>query len=327
MRRQQRLTALFAAMGMLILILDSKTVLSGMQSGINLCIRTVIPALFPFFLLSILLTSSLSGTNLPLLTPLANLLRIPKGSESILISGFLGGYPVGAQAVSAAYTSGYLSRSAAERMLSFCSNAGPAFLFGMVGHIFSDSTAALWLWIIHIIGAILVALFQPVADNSEKAPIPASPITVTDAMQRSIKVMATVCSWVILFRVLLSFLSRWFLWVLPGTVQVIITGLLELSNGCCELARIATPELRFVICSGMLAWGGLCVTMQTASVLQGLSLLSYLKGKILQALLSLLLSAAFVLKIWVPVIAFLLFLCGILRKIQNSSGNPAAAGV
>lgn len=99
--------------------------------------------------------------------------------------------------------------------------------------------------------------------------------------------MATVCGWVVLFRVLLAFLKRWIFWILPAAVQVAVTGILELSNGCCELLAVTDVSARFCICSGILAFGGLCVTMQTVSVTAGLSLKPYFWGKLLQTLFSL----------------------------------------
>ena len=112
--------------------------------------------------------------------------------------------------------------------------------------------------------------------------------------------MATVCGWVVLFRVLLAFLKRWFFWILPAAVQVAVTGILELSNGCCELLAVTDVSDRFCICSGILAFGGLCVTMQTVSVTAGLSLKPYFWGKLLQTLFSLALAALIAYGIWLP---------------------------
>ena len=148
-------------MGMLILILDGKTALAGGAEGIELCLKTVIPSLFPFFVLSILLTSSLSGVTLPVLRPLGRLCGMPEGTEALLISGFLGGYPVGAQSVAAVYRSGQLPRREAERLLAFCSNAGPAFLFGMASSLFPRQWMAWALWGIHIAGAVFAAVLLP----------------------------------------------------------------------------------------------------------------------------------------------------------------------
>ena len=234
MRRTHLLTGSFASFGILILILDGKTALEGAQTGIDLCIRTVIPSLFPFFLLSIMLTSALSGASLPFLRPVGKVFGIPKGAESILLTGFLGGYPTGAHSIASAYHAKNLTREDADRMLSFCSNAGPAFLFGMVSQMFPDRSAAFVLWGIHIASALLVSLLNAPSSCSA-APMPRNEITISKALHSSILIMATVCGWVVLFRVLLAFLERWFLWMLPITLQVALCGFLELSNGCCSL--------------------------------------------------------------------------------------------
>ena len=327
MNKKQALTGTGASIGLLILILDGRTALSGAQAGVDLCIKTVIPSLFPFFLLSIWMTGSFRGSSLSVFVPMRKLLHIPAGAESILLSGFLGGYPAGAQSVGAAYSSGLLSRNAADRMMAFCNNAGPACIFGMVSSVFPNRNAAWELWVIHIGSAVLTAQFLPAVSSENTSGIRAKPVTLSESMHSAIRVMSSVCVWVVVFRVVLSFLERWLLWLLPVTAQVVIAGLLELSNGCCELPKIADCDLRFVVCSGMLAWGGLCVSLQTQSVSSGLSMKNYLKGKLIQTLFSLLLSASVVLHIWLPVLALLLFLSGILRKTQNRGRNPAAVGV
>lgn len=160
-RRADTLTGIAAATGIALLILDSKTALAGAQSGVELCIRTVIPSLFPFFLFSILLTTSLIGRRIPILRPVCRLCRIPGGAESILIAGFLGGYPVGAQCVSQAYRAGQLSHRDARRMLGFCNNCGPAFLFGMAAALFREWWAPWSLWGIHIFSALCVGVLIP----------------------------------------------------------------------------------------------------------------------------------------------------------------------
>ena len=326
MKKGKFLTGTLAFVGILILILESKTALEGAKEGIALCIQVVIPSLFPFFLLSILLTSSLMGTDLPLLRPLGKLFSLPVGGESILIPSFLGGYPVGAQTVSDAYQSGRLGKEEAQRLLAFCSNAGPAFLFGMVGPLFSDSRTAWLLWGVHILSALLVStVFSSDGDSVSLPDIVA--VSLSSAMRSSVLTMSQVCGWVVLFRVILAFLDRWFLWLLPTEVRTTVAGLLELSNGCCALAAVEDPSVRFVICSAILAFGGLCVTMQTLSVTKGLSMKYYYTGKFLQTVFSVILSVAFVKKIWVIFPVMLLFFWLLRQKIRKNSSNPFLIGV
>jgi len=325
--KQHLFTGSFASLGIVCLILDGKTALLGAQTGIDLCIRTVIPSLFPFFLLSVLLTNTLSGSTFPILKPIGRILQIPEGCESILLIGLLGGYPTGAQSISSAYHAGQLNKEYADRMLSFCNNAGPAFLFGMIAPMFSSRITSVILWGIHIASALYVGM---IVRGHNPAPVKFQPeknTSISSAMRTSITAMATVCGWVILFRIVLSFLEHWFLWMLPTPVQVLMGGILELSNGCCDLGKIQNPELRFVLCSGMLAWGGLCVVMQTHSVTDGLSIGFYLRGKLLQTFFSLILSIAVVLEICFPVVTLMLIFALLIKKQKNSGGNPASIGV
>lgn len=281
---------IFSAAGILLLILDAKTALQGAAEGITLCLYTVVPSQLPFFVLSMLLTGSLMGSQIPLLRPLGTILGIPKGCESLLITGILGGYPTGAQAVAQNWQSGYLDADNASRMTVICNLAGPAFLFGIVGNQFSTGSVAWMLWIIHILSAFITAALLPKTIQQFASVRRATPISVTEAVSRSVRVMATVCGWIVLFRVILAFLSRWFLWMLPVSLRVLAFGLLELANGCCALHQIPHEGLRFVLASAMLSFGGLCVSMQTASVTSGLDFRGYIPGKLLQTVISVILA-------------------------------------
>lgn len=324
MKHKQVLTGIAASLGMLILILDGKTALEGARDGIELCMRTVIPSLFPFFILSIMLTSAFTGTDLLFLRPIGRLCGVPQGAESLLISGFLGGYPVGAQCVCAAFNAGQIQKRDAERMLAFCNNAGPAFLFGMVASMFPSRRFAWALWGIHIVSALGVSLVLSVGDSSDAKMSCTSKKSLPSALNAAIRVMAAVCGWVVLFRVILAFLDQWVFWALTPEIRILLTGLLELSNGCCELGSVADPSVRFPICSVMLAFGGLCVTLQTVSVTRGLSLRSYFRGKLLQTALSLLICLGVVCHIWLPALLALIFLLG---KMQKRSSIRAAVRV
>lgn len=335
-RKQQIGTLVFAAIGMGLMIIDTKTALSGAKEGILLCIGTIIPSLFPFFVLSNLLTSAVFGLKSAWLRPIGRLFGIPAGSEALLIVGLLGGYPVGAQSVTQAYRAGHLKKDDARRMLGFCSNAGPAFIFGMASSLFESPYIPWILWAVHILSALFVSFILPGRnDGGEVSPVKAASLTLPQALSKAITVMAAVCGWIILFRVLIAFLQRWFLWLLPETAQIALIGLLELSNGCCELINIPGEGLRFLLCAAFLSFGGLCIAMQTASVTEELGM--YLPGKLLQGLISILLAAALqpilfsgggeaTLRPWVLGI----FACGILgiaAFLKINSRNPAAAGV
>lgn len=326
---------------MLVLILDAKTALGGASEAVWLCLTTIIPSLFPFFVVSIFLTGLLNGRKIPFLRSLGKFLYLPENAESLLLIGFLGGYPVGAQCVAQAYTDGSLSRKDAERMLAFCSNAGPAFLFGIGVGILRDARLCWLIWGIHMLSALIVGRMTPIADAYGQIHIPPNPVSVTDAVNKSTRVLVSVCGWVILFRTILAFLSRWFLWMLPTELTVLVCGLLELVNGCASLVNLSSTGIRFQIFSAILGFGGLCVALQTFSVIStsGLSGSKYFPGKITQAAISYILCTMALPLLpkqmrWEPNYLFLTFACFICLgyricciKKQKQSGILSAAGV
>ena len=211
MKTHNRYIAIICAAGMLLLILDSQTALNGAAEGISLCINSLIPSLFPFFVLSILLTGALAGQAIRCLKPIGKLCKLPAGSESIFAVCMLGGYPVGAQSISLLFQQGQLTHTQAERMLGFCNNAGPSFIFGVLGSMFSSKITPWLLWSIHILSALIVGALLPVSENECRISPRIKQIDFTEALSRAVKLQALVCGWVIFMRVILAFMERWVL--------------------------------------------------------------------------------------------------------------------
>lgn len=258
------------ALGMLVLILDGKTAMDGAAKGVQLCIQTLIPSLFPFFLLSGMLTSSLSGGGL-------------------LLTGILGGYPVGAGNAASAYRAGQLCRADARRMVVLCNCPGPSFLFGVIAPALGSSARGMIVWLCCLVSVFALRLVFPKAQPASSC---APPVKLQQALFDAIRAMAGVCGWVILFRVILSILDRWVLWLLPDWGRIAVYGILELSNGCLALKSV-NPELGTVLAAGFAAFGGLCVMLQTASVAEGIFTHLYFPGKIFQCAVSMLAASFF----------------------------------
>lgn len=316
-----------ACTGILALILDSRTALTGAQSGIDLIIRTVIPSLFPFFFLSVLLTESGEIGSFSAMRPLYAMFRIPPEYGYLLIPAFLGGYPAGAQSVGMAWKRRLLTKETAERLLGYCCNAGPSFFFGILAVYFPEWWMCWSLWGLHILGAIAAAWVIPSGQFPCASKQSSSPEkSVPEVLLTALGIMANVSGWLLLFRVLIAFLERWFFWRFPISVRVFLSGFLELANGCSILDLILDIRLRFVLCSVMMSMGGLCVFLQTKSVSEGLSLQWYVLGKFIQASVSGLTAAACLYKSVVP-LYLLLFLLPFLAKQKKRGSIRAVADV
>ena len=279
---------------MMVLIFDGKTAAGGMREGINICMQTLIPSLFPFLVLSGVLTSALTGQTILPLHPINKICRMTPGCESLFAVGILGGYPVGAVTVANAYRSGFLTKSEANRYTIICNNAGPSFLFGVISHVFADISWTVCLWLIQITAAILTG-FTLDGNNGKRIVIEPDHLTLSDAVNKALRNMAGICAWVVLFRMFLAFADRWMFDKFPRTMQVFLSGLLELSNGCLRLEWIADPVCRFHSATALLSIGGFSILMQTKAVFPQLNIRYYICGKLIHLLYSLLLSSTAIL--------------------------------
>ena len=281
---------IFVTMGLFVLIMDSKTAIAGAAEGVQLCIHTLIPSLFPFFIISGYFCKVYSQIKLPFLTPIMHTCGIPQGAESMLVLGLLGGYPVGAKTIADAFSSGQIDSKSAKRMLGFCNNAGPSFVFGVIGGMFEKPLIPWLLFIIQILSSLITGCILPDKSCTKITRMNNQSASFSKCFEGSIRSTASVCGWVILFRVFIKILQRWILWLFPEGLQVIAMGVLELSNGCIGLQGIEDEGLRFVLSSAFLSFGGICVYLQTKSVTATLGTGCYLTGKFIQTLLSVILS-------------------------------------
>ena len=143
------------------------------------------------------------------------------------------------------------------------------------------------IWGIQILSALFVGILLRrkslrCAENNKSS----SNLTIPGAMEKGLKSISSVCGWVILFRVVISILEHRFLVTPDGLWRILLNGILELSNGCTQLDMIQLPGTRFIVANLLLAFGGICVTMQTASVAGELGLGLYIPCKALQSLFS-----------------------------------------
>ena len=282
--------AAFIAASIFFLIINTKDSLVFATDALQLCTASLIPSIFPFMFLAMLLNSFLTGYRFRFLNFVRKICRIPEGAEILFLLGLLGGYPIGAQMISNTYQSGKLKKEDAQRMLGFCNNAGPSFIFGVVGPLFDSWIIPALLWLIQILSAIITGVLLT-GSCSEKITISnQAHISITDTLEKSVKNMGLICGWVLLFRIVVGFIDVHLLSFVPKSIAVIVAGMLELTNGCFALYGIENSGVRFILSSFFLSMGGLCVALQTASAAKSLNMRKYTIGKCIQGFISLILA-------------------------------------
>ena len=297
MRMRWRAAACLALGGVLVLFLaEAGFVRAAAAEALSLCARSVIPALFPFLVVSSLLLSLGLGELLsPMLAGLMEpLFRVDGVGSSALLLGLVGGYPIGAKTAADLYRGGRLSRPEAERLLAFCNNSNPVFLISVLGvGVFGSVRAGVWLWLIHLLSALLTGLlfrnhggpaWRQAGGTAAFQAVSLSAAFVA-AVRESLSGMLSVCAFVTFFYVLARPLAS-----LGGWLGPVLVGLTELFS----LTPLLRPDhFGFILASAMAGWGGLSVLCQTAAVLEGsgLRLQSCAAGKAVQGLLAGLLAA------------------------------------
>ena len=288
---------------------------AAMKDGLALCGNVILPSLFPFFVLSSLvvelgLSRYLGRLFQPVMAPL---FRVNGACAAALALGFVGGYPVGARTAISLYQNGQCSRTEAERLLAFCNNCGPAFILGVVGAgVFGSGAAGLLLYLGHLAASLLVGILfrfyksregpksgRAVQAQFQTASFPAAfTKSVTGALQSTLN----ICAFVLFFTVVIRALTL--SGALDGAAEGIaalfsplgmdrewarrlLTGALEMSSGVSSLTG-GTLSGRLSMAAFMLGWAGLSVHCQVLAFLgdSGLSLRTYVTGKLLHGALS-----------------------------------------
>ena len=272
---------------MALLLLCSADAAQAVRDALALCVQSVIPALFPFFVVSSLFIDL--GCAAVLGRSLAPIMRrlfgVSGAGGTAFLLGIIGGYPVGGRTAGELYRSGQCEREECERLLAFCNNAGPSFILGIAGlGCFGSVRVGAWLYLIHVGAAVMVGLlFRSTSrqmGRPKKTETPRWADALIEAVRGGAMSMVNICAFVVFFLVILRLFSRF-----TGIQHGAILGIVEMTNG---ILRLANDRRGFIWAAGLLGWGGLSVHCQTAAVLSGsgLSLKRYFIGKALQAAIS-----------------------------------------
>ena len=265
--------------------------LSSARDGVYLCLYTLIPTLFPFFVISRLLISYITPSN-RIGNLFSRLFGVSPSLLSAYIIGLISGFPAGGAAVAQVYENGFCSREEAERALGFCNNTGPAFAVGAVGAMLGNVKFAAVIYFLQIPASVVAAkLLPPVEVSGKKSVKKTRKISFADAVKGSILPMATVCAFVIFFSPILAFIRS--LLETVGAVpdiSAVILALTELSGGIRYACTFLPLTGAFILCAFACGWSGLSVILQLRTLTgeSGLRIKYCVIGKFIQGCVCLL---------------------------------------
>lgn len=310
------------------LIVYPKTAVSSASKGIQLWLNIVFPSLFPFFVASQLLSKS-GFINIfgiifePIMRPLFN---VPGCGSFAFAMGIVSGYPVGASITADLRKQEKLTRTEAERLLTFTNNSGPLFIMGAVAvGMFNLPNVGYLLYISHIAACITVGLIfkyykkQKVKVQLSKTKMShriklefqrmrnsdVNPWTLFgECIKSSVFTILTIGGFIIFFSVLINilitsgligracdlapdFLSK--LGLESKSIEGLLCGLFEITTGA-NLINLSQADLKIKLCcaSLIIGWAGFSVHTQVMSIVStsDIRVKPYILGKALQGVIS-----------------------------------------
>ena len=264
------------------------------RDGLSLCGRTILPSLFPFMVITQLLTRSgvaeRAGRTLAFL--LCPLFGIKKELCGAFLTGLAGGFPNGAVSAAYLYQSGKCDKASAERTVALCNNCSPSFLLSVAGAYALGSVKGglilcLALLCTVFLNSVVLRLCYPLAKRPTYAAFTDGQKEnrgniLCDSVKSACENMLVVCGYVVIFYTLSGALCE-VLCVNAG-VQTVIRGFCEVS-GAVLSCKSADFPVNFMLCAAAVGFSGLSVMCQVADVCAkcGLSVRPFLFSRLIGA--------------------------------------------
>lgn len=323
-------TAVFFIVGFMLLKFPEATG-DGVIKGIELCLYTLVPSMFPFmFLVSLAFECGIiekSGAFLGCVT--RRLFGLPGVCGTVIFLSMIGGLPIGAKMVEELYKKGYITERQGQRMMFFCINPGPSFVVISVGYyMIGSKTIGILLYASVVISSIIIGILSSLVWNDPITVKKYSPSSITvnfrealvNSVSESLRKMLNICGWVVLFSCFMELID---LFPVGESTKHFFYAITEITNGCSFIAK----KYPLPLLAGIIGFSGICAHMQIMPTVVRLRLpLKYfLSARILNAGLSVLtfmiLSDAF--KISVKTIAF----GNIPQKTARELSLPVCIGI
>lgn len=245
-------------------------------TGLTLWFQKMIPALFPFMILSGImvrmnLTDYFSIVLSPLLKPL---FRVSGNGAYCIIMGFLCGFPMGAKVIADLYERQKLSKQEASYLLSFCNNIGPIYFTSFVLPLLGLPVSIPYIWGMYGIPLLygLVLCRLPQFQAKQITPKQAEKETqencyilahIDGSIISAIESITKLGGYMILFNLLNLFPALFF----PEQTLPVCNALLEITSGISRMGS-SMPYLVLIL----LPFGGLSCIAQTYSIIKNTDL-------------------------------------------------------
>ncbi len=274
----------------IMLIVYRQSVSEGIRNGLSVSAEILIPSLFPFLVFSVFASqvgfSYRSGSVFRFVTE--KIFHLPQSCFSVILFGFIGGYPVGARLCRELYQQKLLSEKDCRHILTFCVNAGPSFVVTAVGEGIIGSRKAGFVLltavsISSLLTGILVGIFKEKELGGKKIKTEKKDFseTLIYSVASATESIFSICAWVILFSAVLSVVNKM---NLSRMLKLLLFSVTEVTSGIKSAAELG--GLPFV--ASCISFGGISILFQLLPTIKkcGVKVKTYLFFRIINSVIS-----------------------------------------
>lgn len=273
-RKNIIINVLFLVITATLLLTFGKQATTGALKGIYLCCEVLVPSLFPFMVLSAFSVKSGISAYFEKYSAVITktLFGLSGKCGTAIIMSMIGGYPVGARAISALYESGQISEYEAKKAAYFAVGAGPGFLITFVGtNLLGCLSVGICILCAQIISIIILGImnkyiFRKSEAYNSKEEIKINIPTLSQALIQStasgVYGILEMCGIIVVFSAVLGIIQS--LLQKYEAVYLIVNVLLEVTSA----SQLTAKAGNILLLSFAVGFGGLCVHFQIFTALK-----------------------------------------------------------
>lgn len=265
--------------------------------SLNIWINTLIPSMFPFFIISDILINYQIINYIPKFIKkyFCKIFKVGEQTISIFFLSLFSGFPSSARNIKTLYDQNLITKEEASHALAFTHFANPLFVLSTIAVLFLNNEKYGYIILIsHYLGNIIIGILSRnlyTNNNSNYKPIinknPNFSNTLIKAIKSSIDTLLLILGTLTCFLILSSLIIK-HLNINPYT-SALIKGILEMTMGLKAISILSLPDIYKVVISTMfISFGGLAVHLQVLSQLidTKISYQPFLIARIFHAIIS-----------------------------------------
>lgn len=279
------------------LIIYRNLVFDTVGFSLNIWITSLLPALFPFFIVSDILINYDVIKYFPkvIRNSIKYLFNVSDNGLAIILLSMLSGFPSNARNIKNMYLDKKITKEEGEHLLYFTHFSNPMFILGTIPLILNSNKISKYILISHYLANIILGIclrkYNKVNDSNTsnyKEDKHNFGLVLTTSIRKSLDSVLGILGTLTVFLIISTLLINFF--NLDNTSSLLVKSILELTSGLKELGSYnLLDKYLLIISSCILSFGGLSVHMQVINELvdTDINYKNYFIGRILQVVLSL----------------------------------------